>query len=146
MGEGRAPRTQAETVTLTLDTSAVIALADDRDPDHEATAGALDADRGPYVVPAGILAEAAYMLETRVGHEAVSAFLADLVDHRLLLHCGEDDFRRVGELVVRYRDLPLGFADAAVIACAEQRGGRVLSVDRRDFDVVAGELPLEVLP
>jgi predicted nucleic acid-binding protein len=33
-------------------------------------------------------------------------------------------------------DLPLGFADAAVIACAESKGGRVLTLDRRHFDVV----------
>jgi predicted nucleic acid-binding protein len=50
------------------------------------------------------------------------------------------------ELAARYADLPLGVADAAVAVCAERHGGRVLTLDRRDFDVVAGEARLEVLP
>jgi hypothetical protein len=39
----------------------------------------------------------------------------------------------------------LGAADAAVVACAERNGGRVLTVDR-DFGVVAGEGTITVLP
>ena len=45
----------------------------------------------------------------------------------------------------RYKDLPLGFGDAAVVACAERTGGRVLSFDRRDFSVVAGEGTITLL-
>ncbi len=44
---------------------------------------------------------------------------------------------RVRELVRRYADLPLGFADAAVTACAERHRGRVLTTDYRHFPVVA---------
>ena len=46
----------------------------------------------------------------------------------------------------RYADLPLGFADAAVIACAERNGGRVMTFDRSDFDVVAAEGPITIVP
>jgi len=49
-------------------------------------------------------------------------------------------------LVNRYAGLPLGFADAAVIACAERSGGAVLSLDRRDLGVVAREGRILVLP
>jgi len=49
-------------------------------------------------------------------------------------------------LTRRYADLPLGFADAAVIACAERHGGRVLTRDLRHFGVVAREGRLIVLP
>jgi len=133
-------------MTLTLDTSALIALANRRDPGHAAAAGALSNDRGPYVVPAGILAEAAYVMEARIGPASVQTFLEDLDARRLLLDCGEDDLARIAELVVRYADLPLGFSDAAVVACAERRGTPVLTLDRRDFDVVAREVPLEILP
>jgi len=61
------------------------------------------------------------------------------------LDCGEDDFPRIRELVTRYADLPLGFADAAVVACAERNGRRVLALDR-DFAVVAREGTIVVLP
>jgi hypothetical protein len=121
-------------------------LANETDRDHAAAVSAFDSDRGPYLLPAGILAEATYMLEARIGEAAVAAFLEDLGARRFLLHCGENDFERIGELVERYRDLPLGFADASVVACAEKRGRHILSVDRRDFDVVAGDVGLEILP
>ena len=48
-------------------------------------------------------------------------------------------------LVMRYADLPLGFADAAVVACAERSGGRILTLDR-DFTIVSREVPLTILP
>jgi predicted nucleic acid-binding protein len=54
---------------------------------------------------------------------------------------------RIVELTERYHDLPLGLADAAVIACAERHRGKVLTTDHRHFLVVArGEASLTVLP
>jgi uncharacterized protein len=44
------------------------------------------------------------------------------------LDCDEDDLPRIRELASRYESLPLGFSDAAVIACAERGGGRVPGV------------------
>src|SRR5581483_1433843 len=46
----------------------------------------------------------------------------------------------------RYRDIPLGFADAAVIAGADRRGGAVLTLDMRHFSVVARERRIRVVP
>jgi hypothetical protein len=43
-------------------------------------------------------------------------------------------------------DMRLGFSEAAVIACAETKAGRVLTVDRRHFDVVAREGTITVHP
>jgi predicted nucleic acid-binding protein len=49
-------------------------------------------------------------------------------------------------LIHRYAHLPLGFADAAVIACAERHEGRVLGLDLRDFGVVAREGRITLAP
>jgi predicted nucleic acid-binding protein len=46
----------------------------------------------------------------------------------------------------RYADLRLGLTDAFVAVCAERNGGRVLTLDRRHFDVLSRELALTVLP
>ena len=62
------------------------------------------------------------------------------------MDCGEEDISRVRELVLRYADLPLGSADASVIACAERNGGRVLTLDLRHFGTVAAEGKLSLLP
>jgi hypothetical protein len=48
--------------------------------------------------------------------------------------------------VVKYKDLALGFADASVVACAERSGGRVLTFDRRDLDVVARSAKITLVP
>jgi len=130
---------------ITLDTSAMFALLDRRDPDHDRALEVLRADRGPYLVPAGILAELAYLVESRLGAPAMDAVLADLESGAYSLDCGEDDLPRIRALASRYETLPLGYADSAVIACAERNGGRVLTLDR-DFGIVAAEGTIEILP
>lgn len=131
---------------ITLDTSALIALFNRADPLHQTVTAVLDTGPGPYFVPAGILAEVTYMLEARHGSEQLDAFLADLETGAFTLDCGEHDLARIRTLVRRYADLPLGFSDAAVVACAEGKGGRVLTLDRRHFDVVAREESITVYP
>ena len=103
-------------------------------------------DRGPYVVPVGILAEVTYMLEQRLGLPTLELFLDDLVSGEYMLDCGLEDLARIKQLVRQYADLPLGFADASVIACAERSGGRVLTLDVRDFSVAARACPIQILP
>jgi predicted nucleic acid-binding protein len=131
---------------LTLDTSALFALVNRKDPAHKAVKQALLADTGPYLVSAGILAEIGYLVEERLGAKVLCAFLADLDDGLFAYSGDEERLRRIRELVAKYADLPLGFADAAVIACAERHGGRVATLDRRDFSVVAQDVELTLLP
>jgi len=124
---------------MTLDTSAVLTLANRRDPDHARVREAFEGDSGPYLIPAGILAEATYLVQARLGHEVLDGFLASLETGDLTLDCGERDWGRVRELVRRYRDLPLSATDASVVACAERSKSPILTLDFRDFRVVAGE-------
>ncbi len=45
-----------------------------------------------------------------------------------------DALLRISLLMRRYRDLPMGLADASLVVLAEERGdGRILSTDLRDF-------------
>jgi predicted nucleic acid-binding protein len=124
---------------ITLDTSGILAALNRGDPDHERAREALKADRGPLIVPAGVLAEAGYMVEVDLGAAVLRQFVTDLDDGFYELDCGEGDFTRIGELLDRYADMQLGLADACVIACAERRGKRVLTFDRRDFVPIARE-------
>ena len=86
------------------------------------------------------------MLEQRLGLATLELFLEDLASGAYALDCGADDFNRIRQLVHQYADLPLGFADASVIACAERSGGQVLTLDLRDFNVVARTGRITVLP
>lgn len=131
---------------MTLDTSAILALLDSRESHHRRAVAALKDDPGPYLVPAGILAEVGFMIERRLGSAVLDLFLGDLEAGAFVLDCGEGDLPRIHELVRRYGDLPLGTADASVVACAERSGGRVLTFDVRDFGVVARKAPITLLP
>lgn len=113
---------------------------------HGAVSEFLESDPGPYFVPAGILAGVTYMLELRHSVENLDVFLSDLESGALTLDCGEHDFARVRVLVHRYADLPLGFSDAAVIACGERHGGCVLTLDQRHFGVVGREGTISLAP
>lgn len=124
---------------LTLDTSGILAALNERDPHHAQAVAALRADGGPFIVPAGIMAEVAYMVEARLGPEALDTILADLQEGAFTMDCGEADLPRIRTLVTRYRDLPLGYADAAVVACAERKRARVLTFDLRHVIPVARE-------
>jgi predicted nucleic acid-binding protein len=130
---------------IVLDTSAILALLDADDPDHTLCVEAVAGGSPPFVVPAGILGEVGYLIEAKLGMVAVVDFVRDLGRQALLLDCGDGDFRRIAELVERYRDLRLGLADASVIACAERTGAPVLTLDFRDFGPVAREGRIELL-
>jgi uncharacterized protein len=61
---------------ITLDSSAVFALLNRRDPDHRRVKAALEKDGGPYLIPAATLGEIAYLVEERLGARTMDLFLA----------------------------------------------------------------------
>jgi predicted nucleic acid-binding protein len=96
-----------------------------------------------------VITEVAYLLGTRLGPDAEVRFLGDLAAGNLIPEpVAAGDWLRIAELVSRYRDLPLGTADASVVAAAERMGAKqVATFDRRHFSVVQPEGdPFELLP
>jgi uncharacterized protein len=122
---------------MIVDTGVLYALADRDDQDHMA-ARALFALPEPKFVPEGVVAEADYLIAKHLGLDAAAAFVGSLGEGRLSVVCpNHDDRARAHELIVRYRDLALGYVDAIVIAIAERLGEpRVATLDRRDFAAV----------
>lgn len=131
---------------IVLDTSATIALLDRSDDQHQSAVASISAEQPPFVVPAATLGELGHFIARRLGGVTRDAFLADLETGAFTLDCGDTDLARVRELAARLDDLGLGLVDASVIACAERLGGRVMTFDRRDFDVVARDVALTILP
>jgi predicted nucleic acid-binding protein len=74
---------------ITLDSSALFALLNRGDPGHAAVREVLARDRGPHIVPAGILAETAYLVETRYGVRVMDSLLGDLEAGVFTLDCGD---------------------------------------------------------
>ena len=92
----------------------------------------------PLVLPEPLLVEIGYMLGSRAGATAEADFLRDVADGLYTIESMMlADIARAADLVEKYADLPLGTADACVIALAERLGiTRVATLDRRHFSVV----------
>jgi uncharacterized protein len=130
---------------MTLDTSAVLALLNKKDINHQRIKDAVFVQPPPYLIPTGILTEIAYLVETRFGMQTMNAFINDICAEVFQLEHIRADLERVQILTERYQNLPLGTADALVVACAERNDGLIISLDRH-FWVVAGEGKIHVQP
>ncbi len=123
---------------IVVDTGPLVAIANRADPDHERCVAWYEAASGPLLLPAPILTEVCFLLEREVGPRAEASFLRTVRDGDLVLEGPTtSDLDRMAELVEVYSDLPLGAADAAVVAVAERlRVKTIATLDTRHFSVV----------
>lgn len=124
---------------ILFDTGVLVGAARSDDDDHLACAQLLRSIPGRQrLVPATVIAETAYLLQTKGSPDAEVRFLEDLAagDFRLA-ELTRPDLARIAELTRRYLDLPLGATDASVIALAERWSiNTIATLDRRHFTVV----------
>lgn len=131
------------------DSGPLLALFDRSDAHHARVAAFLrDHPDIRLLSTAAVVTETAALLAARVGHAGQLDFLEWVERGGLaLVEFGPGSLRRVIEIVRKYRDLPLDFADATLAeACARMGIEAVLSVDR-DFDIYRTKtgLPLKNL-
>jgi len=119
-----------------VDASALIALLDRTDSHHQACVDALGAITEPLVTVWPAVTEAMHLLAD--APKAQDA-LFDMIDDGAVTVSALDDadLRRMKALMRKYRDLPMDFADAALVRVAERdRLQRILTFDRH-FTVYA---------
>jgi predicted nucleic acid-binding protein len=123
-------------VALIIDTGPLVSLLDASDPDHDRCSELLQETAEPRVVPVCVLVEVEYMVRPWSG--AFAALLAEFATGGLqLLELPTQWLLRAGELVKRYRDLPLGLVDATVLAATEMLDEKKLAtLDQRHFTIV----------
>jgi uncharacterized protein len=119
-----------------VDTNALVAAVDRSDRHHAPVLVVLTDSRTDFVIPALCVAEAAYLIERRIGVLAEAGFLAGLRDFDVIAP-EPDDWARIAELVRTYADFPLGGTDASIVALAERlKSDTILTLDRRHFGAV----------
>ena len=126
-------------MALIVDAGALYARADAEEPRHEAVARVLVAEREALVTTELVVAEADYLILTRLGVGVELAFLEDLAMGTYIVEClTREELRTAREVVERYRDLRLGLADASLVVLAHRHGTRrILTFDERAFRSVA---------
>ncbi len=106
------------------------------DQDHRRCVDVLQGGGFRIVIPAMVLAETSYLVGTRLGPRIEARFLRALADFDIR-GAQSDDWVRIGELVERYGDFPLGGVDASVITLAEKlHTDLIVTLDRRHFAAV----------
>ncbi|HKO24853.1 MAG TPA: VapC toxin family PIN domain ribonuclease [Chloroflexota bacterium] len=122
-----------------MDAGALYAQADAEEPRHDAVARVLVAEREALVTTELAVAEADYLILTRLGVGVELAFLDDLAMGTYIVEClTRDELRIAREVVERYRELRLGLADASLVVLAHRYGTRrILTFDERAFRSVA---------
>ena len=120
---------------LLLDTGALVSLLDRSQTHHVACRRAFDDWTGTVVSTEAVLTEATHLLAGVEGGRAacVEFFLAG---GAVLVPSTHASLRRVRTLLDKYADLPMDFADATLVALAEELGSPlVFTTDRTDFAV-----------
>jgi predicted nucleic acid-binding protein len=125
-------------MSLVLDTGPIIALLNAGDPDHERCAALVAGAEEDLVIPAPVMVEVDYWCRKLLDLETLEVLLEDVAAGAYRwFELGLTGTRRAVELEKTYRDLGLGFVDAAVIATCELFDeDRVVTLDRRHMGTV----------
>ena len=124
---------------MIVDTSALLAYFNAREPDHGDVARVIDehAD-GVLVVSPYVVAELDYLVATRIGVDAELAVLRELSSGAWhLADFDAGNLERATAVIEKYRDQDIGLADASNVVLADQhRTTTILTLDRRHFEVL----------
>jgi len=112
-----------------LDTSVIIAWLNRRDHHHRRCVAALSGLRLPIATCEPVIAESCYMVQSIP--EAIDRILANVADGTFEIPFQLSDCAaKVGSILRKYRDTPADFADACLIAMADELdAGDILTLD-----------------
>jgi predicted nucleic acid-binding protein len=106
-------------MTLT-DSGPLAALLNRNDQHHRRSAAAAPSISSPMITTLACFTEAMHFLGRDIGWEAKAKLWQLVVDGRLEIHSfDQHDLERMRELMEKYRDTPMGVADASLVVLAE---------------------------
>jgi hypothetical protein len=130
-----------------LDTGPIVALLHAGDAYHRTCRDLFESFSGRFFTTEAVLTEALHLLRRfkrgqKLGLEFFLRGAATLVPQ------SRESLKRCLQLMERYANVPMDFADATLVALGEDLGiGQVFTIDRRGFDVYrAGRRAFKVFP
>ncbi len=120
---------------LLLDTGAFVALVDRSERSHAACVAVLEQWRGAVVTTEAVLTETLYLLGPPWRSQKICLQFFERGAF-LLVPSSQASLKRVSILMERYRNVPMDFADATLVALAEElQTDSVFTLDHRGFSV-----------
>lgn len=107
-------------------------MFDRDDAHHQAALQFVQRFRGQLITSRAVVTEVMFMLHFSV--QAQEDFLAWIDEGQVSLQEPEN-FRRVSELMKKYADRPMDFADGVLVALCEQLGDRHIATIDDDFSI-----------
>jgi predicted nucleic acid-binding protein len=120
-----------------VDTGAVVALVNRADRHHAAAMEWFAGYRGVLLTTEAVITETAYVLAASRPHQRAALLWFQRARAASLLQVEPvADHAVLDDIIARYSTLPCDYADATLIALAEQTGVTVIAtIDQRDFSV-----------
>lgn len=133
---------------LVLDTGAFVALVDRSERRHAECVAVLERWEGPVLTTEAVLTETLHLVgpSWKAQKVCLEFFLRGAF---LLIPSSRASLRRVAVLMEKYEDLPMDFADATLVALAEElQSDQVFTLDRRGFSAfrLHGREPFRLMP
>ena len=133
---------------LLLDTGAFVALVDRSETAHDDCVAALERWTGPVVTTEAVLTETLYLVgpQWKAQKIALEFILRGAFQ---LVPSSHASLRRVAALMEKYRNVPMDFADATLVALGEElETDWVFTLDRRGFSTyrMNRRKPFHVIP
>jgi predicted nucleic acid-binding protein len=122
---------------IVADTGFFIALGNNGDNDHSKAIQIMSTLSEPLLTTYPVVTETSYLLARDGGLSTQFAFLSEVANGTFpVFDFQRHHLYRMVELMRRYSNLPMDFADASLVVLAEHLGhGRILTCDRRDFSI-----------
>jgi len=124
--------------TIITDTGFWVALANKNDQYHKIAKQCLhnlSTTNINFITTCAVINETTYLLYRRVGREAQRKFITHYQNGLFnVFEIKQEHVPRINQLMDKYEDLPMDFADASLVILAEYlETGYILSTDQRDF-------------
>ena len=133
---------------LLLDTGALVSLLDRSQTHHRRCRTFFETWKGPVVSTEAILTETTHLLSSIDGGPTASVDFF-LGGGAVIVPSTPASLTRVRALMAKYADLPMDFADATLVALAEELNSPlVFTTDRTDFAVyrLKDRKPFRIVP
>jgi predicted nucleic acid-binding protein len=124
---------------IVVDTSGILVLKDESQPEHSAAADLIEGSEEDLLLSPFVLAEAGYMLASRLGQGAANELLDEVVSGAYdLVDFDAGAVASAKGILDRYDDMNIGLTDASLVVIAARfETTRLLTLDERHFRTVA---------